>query len=124
MTDGEHNPGQQQPEGVMYSVSMAFNLGVSFLQQWGGRSVVDVATELRDIIYNQIKRSYGDQYDESFLQANTEYFLQIALLGYIIPSVCTYEEDFKNRLFELIERKLTRRDKESLHSENPNIIIP
>jgi hypothetical protein len=124
MTDGDHTPEQRQPGGVMYSVSMAFNLGVAFLQQGAGRSIVDVASELRDIIYNQIKRSYGEQYDEAFIQANTEYFLQIALLGYIIPSVCTYEEDFKTRLFELIERKLTRRDKEPLHSENPNIVIP
>jgi len=93
-------------EGVMASVTMAFNLGVAAAQHDGTKSVAEVAKELKDQIYDQLKRAYGDQVQEPFLEANAEYFTQIALLGYIVPNVCAYDEGFKSRLFELIERRL------------------
>ncbi len=97
---------QPQPSNVMNSITMAFNLGVSANQQTAGtKSVAVVAGDLAMNIYNNLAEIYGTQHDEALLQANTEYFLQIALLGYIVPSICAYDEDFKNRLFALIEAK-------------------
>ena len=91
---------------LMTSVTMAFNLGVSANQSAGHlKSVAEIAPELGQQIYNNLSQAYGGQYKEEFLMANTEYFLQIALLGFIIPSVCAFEEDFKNRLFALIEAR-------------------
>lgn len=101
--------GQQQPSAMMNSVLMAFNMGVSANQQSGGtKSVVEVVNELGEAIYANISRVYGTQYPEEFIRANVEFFLQIALLGYIIPGVCAYDEGLKNRLFALIEAKLSR----------------
>ncbi len=100
---------QQQPSAMMSSVLMAFNMGVSANQQSGGtKSVVEVVNELGEAIYANISRVYGTQYPEEFIRANVEFFLQIALLGYIIPGVCAYDEGLKNRLFALIEAKLSR----------------
>jgi hypothetical protein len=105
----EGQQGQQQPSTMMGSVLMAFNMGVSANQQSGGtKSVVEVVNELGEAIYANVSRVYGAQYPEEFLRANVEYFLQIALLGYIIPGVCAYDEGLKNRLFALIEAKLSR----------------
>jgi hypothetical protein len=99
--------GQGQVGGVMDSVMMAFNLGVSAIRQAGpNKSVVDIANELGEVIYSNLFRAYGGQHQEEFIRASTEYFLQIALLGFIIPTVCAYDEEFKNRLFVLIEAKL------------------
>lgn len=127
MSDREEQQGQGQPEqsGVMASVSMAFNLGVAATQHGGTKSIASIASELKDSIYQQIKKIYGDQLDEPYLQANVEYFTQIALLGYIIPSICVYDENFKNRLFQLLEAKLGRGEQPSAQtSQDPNIIVP
>jgi hypothetical protein len=100
---------QQQPSAMMNSVLMAFNMGVAANQQSGGtKSVVEVVSELGEAIYANISRVYGTQYPDEFIRANVEFFLQIALLGYIIPGVCAYDEELKNRLFALIEAKLSR----------------
>lgn len=114
---------------LMTSVTMAFNMGVSANQSGAHlKSVAEIAPELGQQIYNNISQAYGGQYKEEFLMANTEYFLQIALLGYIIPSVCAFEEDFKNHLFALIEAKAQKSQSQSdPQIETPpdsNIIVP
>ena len=102
MTDQERPQGQEeQPElgNIANSILSAFNLGVSYNQQSGGiKSIAEVTDELGHTIYTNLSQAYGSRFQDDFLRANTEYFLQIALLGYIIPSVCAYEEDFKNKL--------------------------
>ena len=105
----EGQQGQEQSSAMMSSVLMAFNMGVSANQQSGGtKSVVEVVGELGEAIYTNISRVYGTQYPDEFIRANVEFFLQIALLGYIIPGVCAYDEGLKSRLFALIEAKLSR----------------
>ncbi|HML95057.1 MAG TPA: hypothetical protein PKC29_06475 [Thermodesulfobacteriota bacterium] len=106
----EGNPqgaGQMQElTQLQSSILMAFNLGVSYNQQSGGlKSITEVSGELGHNIYTNLSQVYGNKLEDDYLRANTEYFLQIALLGYIIPSVCAYEEDFKNKLLSLIERR-------------------
>jgi hypothetical protein len=116
------DPGQVS--GTMNSVLMAFNLGVSAHQQTGGnKSVSEIAIELAKTIYDNISHVYGNQFPEEYLRANTEYFVRIALLGYIIPGVCAYDEGLKNRLFALIEAKITQSQQQKQSSPQGGTII-
>ncbi len=133
MTEKENNKKDEQSErssapdmDPMASVTMAFNMGVSAQQSAGHlRSVAEIAPEIGRQIYENLSKAYGGRYKEEFLMANTEYFLQIALLGFIIPSVCAFEEDFKNRLFALIEARSKQNEKSDggAKSSKSNIII-
>ncbi|HXG30195.1 MAG TPA: hypothetical protein VNK81_00995 [Thermodesulfobacteriota bacterium] len=116
--------GQEQKGSAMESVFMAFNLGVSARQKGQGKSVVQIANELGQFIYSNLSRSYGAQFPEEYLIANTEHLLQIALLGYIIPEVCAYDEEFKNRLFSLIEAKINQSQMQQERPQGGTIITP
>lgn len=122
--NNENNEQQNNPQGtgdLMKSVTTAFNLGVAANQSSAHlKSVTEVSAELGQQIYDNLSNAYGEQYEEQFLLANTEYFLQIALLGFIIPSVCKFENDFKDRLFSLIEAKANS----SSGNEESNIDTP
>ena len=105
----EQQPQQNEAESLMASVTMAFNMGVAANQSMGKtKSVAEIAPELGQQIYSNLANAYGGDFDEQHLSANTEYFLQIALLGYIIPSVCAFESGFKDTLFALIEAKANK----------------
>lgn len=129
MSDQEQtNSSKAQPEqgNMENSILMAFNLGVSFNQQTQGtKSVTEVTGELGNTIYTNLKQMYGERMQEDHLLANTEYFLQIAMLGYIIPSICDYEEDFKNKLLSLIGSRATKtaRKTDAQRGAQGNIII-
>lgn len=98
--------GQPQMDSLSNSILMAFNLGVQFNQQTQGtKSITEVTGELGNTIYTNLMQAYGQNMQEELLLANTEYFLQIAMMGYIVPSICAYDEDFKNRLLQLIEMR-------------------
>ena len=116
--------GQEQKGSAMDTVAMAFNMGVSARRQSGDKSVVHVANELGQFIYSNLSQSFGGKYPEEFLLANTEHLLQIALLGYIIPEVCAYDEGFKTRLFNLIEAKINQSQAKSDEPQGGNIITP
>ncbi|QMU55829.1 MAG: hypothetical protein GKS04_01315 [Candidatus Mycalebacterium zealandia] len=64
-------------------------------------------------IFTSISKAYGDKVDQQQIIANTEYLLQIALLGYIVPSICDYEENFKERLLALIESRAKKQSPEN-----------
>ncbi len=88
------------------SITMAFNLGVSANQQAKGtKSIAQILAETGEHIFTSLSKSYGDSFEQEYIIANTEYLLQIALLGYIVPSICDYEENFKERLLALIESR-------------------
>lgn len=115
--------GQPKPEDLLANITSAFNLGVAARQKGGNKSVGEVVGELGDGIYNNLRRAYGAQLQEEYILANTEYLLQIALLGFIIPSICAYEEEFKTRLFSLIMAKLQQSGAPQQKAEDKNIII-
>ena len=115
--------GQPKPEELLANVTAAFNLGVSARQKGGNKSVGEVVGELGDSIYNNLRRTHGAQFQEEYILANTEYLLQIALLGFIIPSICAYDEEFKNRLFALIMAKLERSGTPQQTPQDKNIIL-
>jgi hypothetical protein len=95
-----------QGYGLKESLAMAFNLGVWMKQQKGQTgNVSDAAKELRDIIYWNMFKQYGDAYPSDLVNANVEYFLEIALLGFILPGVCLPDEELKSRLLALIEAR-------------------
>jgi len=128
MSDTEQPQEPKQPEqggGMMSSVSMAFNLGVSAIQQGAPQGISALAAETKDSIFQQLKTSYGDQLEDSFLEANAEYLTQVAMLGYIIPSICAFDEGFKDRLFQLIQAKLEKKNEAPPQStQSSNIIVP
>ncbi len=110
----------QELTQLQSSILMAFNLGVSYNQQSGGlKGITEVSSELGHNIYSNLSQVYGNKLEDDYLKANTEYFLQIALLGYIIPSVCAYEEDFKNRLLSLIERRALKTQEQMSRQGGP-----
>ncbi len=103
--------GQRIP-GMMDSVQMAFNMGVKKMQDEGTiKNVLEAGDELFAEIYKNIQDAYGTAIDESFLKANAEFFLNVALMGYIFPAICAYDDDFKIKMFDLIEKKLEQSQK-------------
>lgn len=126
----EQGEGGGQPElgNIANSILMAFNLGVNFNQQvQGAKSLPEVVGELGNTIYTNLSQAYGTQFQEEFLQANTEYFLQIAMLGYIVPGVCAYEEEFKDKLLALIEIRAKQQEEQMKQQGGPggsSIITP
>ena len=133
MSDQEQPKSEEQPQkmfgDILSSVTMAFNLGVSANQRAAAtKSVVEIANDLGIEIYNNLTQVYGSQFNnDDSIRVNTEFFLQIALMGYIIPNVCVYEEDFKNRLFKLIEAKAKKAGSQQHQSKPPDggsIIVP
>ncbi|NIP30780.1 MAG: hypothetical protein GTO02_12840 [Candidatus Dadabacteria bacterium] len=111
-------------DNYVNSINMAFNMGVATNQSTGHtKSVVDIAAEMGEQIYQNFAKGYGEEVPEDFLRANTEYFLQIALLGYIIPTVCAFEPDFKDRLFDLIFKKAEHDRKKAEQASGGSRII-
>ncbi len=41
------------------------------------------------------------------------------MLGYIVPSVCAYDEGFKNRMLELIEMRAVKTQQQMTSQSNP-----
>lgn len=98
---------KEKEAGIIESIRMSFNRGV-FMRQQGNRNILDSGRELREIILLNIYEAYGSIYTDDFLSANVEYFLQIALLGYILPGVCAYDEELKDKLFTLMKAKIVK----------------
>lgn len=107
----EEENGKSAPEtDLAASITMAFNLGVSANQQAKGtKSIAQVLAEMGEHIFSSLSKAHGGGFRREHIIANTEYLLQIALLGYIVPSVCDYEENFKERLLSLIESRAAKK---------------
>ncbi|MCY3986862.1 MAG: hypothetical protein OXF23_07490 [Candidatus Dadabacteria bacterium] len=115
---GETNSEEGSADQFMNSINMAFNLGVSAHQASGqSKSVVEIATELGNQIYQNFAQAYSGEINEAFLKANTEYFLQIALMGYIIPGVCAFDNDFKQKLFDLVYARAKQNQQRQAESD-------
>ncbi|NIT13377.1 MAG: hypothetical protein GTN99_03765 [Candidatus Dadabacteria bacterium] len=112
MEENKDTQDEQKTPGMMDSVLMAFNMGVKKMQEEGAiKNVLEAGDDLFQEIYKNMQNAYGNAIDENFLKANAEYFLNIALLGYIFPTICAYDDEFKNKIFELIEKKLEQTQK-------------
>lgn len=110
--ENETNNQEQKGPNMMDSVLMAFNMGVKKMQEEGAiKNAIEAGEELYAEIYKNLQNAYGTAIDETFLKANADYFLNVALMGYIFPAICAYDDNFKNMLFDLIEKKLVQTQK-------------
>lgn len=93
-------------DSAAFSIKLAFNLGIWMRQNQQGQDVFEVGRCLRDIIYFNIDRPEEGAYPEEAVDANVDYLLEVALLGYIMSGVCAYDPEVKNRIPSLIEKRL------------------
>lgn len=126
MEQQNQGAGNEKAPSMMDSVLMAFNMGVKKMQEEGAiKNVLEAGSELYQEIFNNLQKAYGTAVDENFLRANAEYFLNVALMGYIFPTICAYDDDFKNKLFDLIEKKLQQsQQRRQGGAQGGNIIVP
>ncbi len=131
MADSEQTskPGEDagaSPEAALAaSITTAFNFGVSANQQAKGtKSIAQAMDDMAAHIFSSLSKSYGGKFQQEYITANAEYLLQIALLGYIIPSICDYEENFKERLLSLIESRAKKQSAGDGKGGGGSIITP
>ena len=76
MSEQDKSQEQAGMDTLSNTILMAFNLGVQFNQQTQGtKSVTEVTGEIGHNIYSNLKQAYGEQMEDDFLRANTEYLL-------------------------------------------------
>lgn len=83
-------------------IHTVFNLGVIARGERQFVTVQAASDYFYDVIYNDLFRQYKGFMDDVLILSYTDYLTSIALLGYILPYVCAYDEDFKNKLMNLI----------------------
>ncbi len=71
-------------------------------------SIQVISKKLEEIIYWKMFEVYGDECPQELIRENVEYFVQIALLGYILPGVAIPDELVKNRLILLIHARVSK----------------
>jgi hypothetical protein len=96
-----------QNQRLITTIKTAFNLGVWIREKEGDKNIFDISRELRNIIHGNIAQAYGDSCPEEVIIANVNYLLQIALLGYLFSGICSYDEELKNTIPNLIVSRIT-----------------
>jgi len=99
---------EELEQDVMESIKMAFNLGVWMKHTQEAGSIQIISKKLEEIIYWKMFEAYGDKCPQELIRDNVEYFVQIALLGYILPGVAIPDELIKGRLISLIHARVRR----------------
>jgi hypothetical protein len=94
-----------ETENLIYK---AFNLGVIARQEKQFANVKSASNYFYDVIFSDLSRQYKDYIDDVHIISYADYLTSIAILGYILPHICAYDEDFKNRLMDLILVKIRR----------------
>lgn len=90
------------PLGFKESIVFAFNLGVSKRYEKREATVEEVAGELRKILSAGIG---SKEVDPETRERALEYYLEITLLGFILPWVASPREDLKEVLFSALTEK-------------------
>lgn len=85
-----------------------FNLGVIARGERQFVTVQAASDYFYDVIYNDLFRQYKSFMDDVLILSYADYLTSIALLGYILPYVCAHDEDFKNKLMNLILAKVKK----------------
>ena len=86
----------------------AFNLGAISRQEKQFASVKAASNYFYDVIYAELSRQYKEFIDDALILTYADYLTSIALLGYILPHICAYDEGFKNKLMDLILIKIRK----------------
>ena len=86
----------------------AFNLGATARQEKQFANVKAASIYFYDVIYAELSWQYKGFIDEGLILSYADYLTSIALLGYILPHICAYDEGLKNKLMDLILTKIRR----------------
>ena len=93
-------------DSMMFSIKTAFNLGVWMRQNQKEMDIFEISLYLRQIIEGNIQRpDYSPQSGE-LLDMNIDFLLEVALLGYIMSGICSYDPYIKKNIPYLIEHRL------------------
>lgn len=93
-------------DSISASIKAAFNLGVWIRKNAPADSVFEAGMCLRETIFYNIDKPEGGAETREVVNANVDYLLEIALLGYLVSGVCAYDEAVKDKIPELIESRL------------------
>lgn len=93
-------------DSVLNSIKAAFNLGVWMRQNQPGKSASDAGRSLGKTIRLNLRQPEEGQYEKEVIEANVAYLTDIALLGYLMSGVCSYDHEIKEKIPYLIEKRL------------------
>lgn len=116
-TESKQPSPEEAMQAIQSSIANAFNLGLQQQPKEGADTIADIVKIIQETIYAQLKQAYGDV-PEDFIKANAEFFVQVAAMGYIIPRVCAFDQDFQTRLFKLIETRVLETQKAAQEKAN------
>ena len=95
-------------DSVLNSIKAAFNLGVWMRQNKPGMNTTDAGRSLSETIRLNLRQPEEGQYEKDVIEANVTYLADIALLGYLMSGVCTYDHEIKEKIPYLIEQRLIK----------------
>ena len=93
-------------DSVLNSIKAAFNLGVWMRQNGPGMNASDAGRSLGETIRLNLRQPEEGQFEKDVIEANVAYLTDIALLGYLMSGVCSYDQEIKERIPYLIEKRL------------------
>lgn len=79
-----------------------FNLGVIARQERQFATVQAASNYFYEVIYTDVYRRYKSVMNDVLIISYVDYLTSIALLGYVLPYICAYDDDFKDKLMNLI----------------------
>ena len=93
-------------DSISTSIKAAFNLGVWIRKNAPADNIFEAGRALRETIFYNIDKPEEGEYSKEVVNANVDYLLDIALLGYLMSGVCAYDEAVKDKIPMLIESRL------------------
>ncbi|MFI5323647.1 MAG: hypothetical protein ACHQ6U_08990 [Thermodesulfobacteriota bacterium] len=88
------------------SIKAAFNLGVLMRRNEPAKDVFEAGRTLKETIYLNLRRPDEGTCPQQVIDANVNYLTDIAILGFLMSGVCSYDPEIKERIPQLIENKL------------------
>lgn len=93
-------------DSVLNSIKAAFDLGVWMRQNEPGISASDAGRSLGETIRLNLRQPEEGQFEKDVIDANVAYLTDIALLGYLMSGICSYDQEIKEKIPYLIEKRL------------------
>ena len=93
---------------------IAFTLGVTARQERQFISVQAASNYFYEVVSSGLLYQYKDIIDEALILSYADYLASIALLGYIVPYICSYDEDFIKKIMAFI---LARKPRDVINFE-------
>lgn len=93
-------------DSITASIKAAFNLGVWIRKNAPADNIFEAGMCLRETIFYNIDKPESGEQAKEVVNANVDYLLEVALLGYVMSGICAYDETVKDKIPELIETRL------------------